>query len=126
MSKFLPILAHAYRTTINSVTGFTPFFANHARQPSEFVKLNFTSGTTLDDYVHKLQKAMMNCWKSASQRRIEKHNRADEAKLHKNTRHPKQPNSDKSTMLPFHSKIQNSKKSQEKIIIQTKKQSNTC
>ena len=79
------------------ITGFTPFFANHgreARQPSdqwmdEFVKLNFTSGTTLDDYAHKLQKAMMNCWKSASQRRIEKHNRADEAKLLKNTRHPK-------------------------------------
>ena len=46
----------------------------------------------------------MSCWKSASQRRIEKHNRADEAKLHKNIRHPKQPNSDKSTMLPFHSK----------------------
>jgi hypothetical protein len=55
----------------------------------EFVKLNFTSGTTLDDYVHKLQKAMMNCWKSASQRRIEKQNRAEEAKLHKKHKTPK-------------------------------------
>jgi hypothetical protein len=69
----------------------------------EFVKLNFTNGTTLDDYVHKLQKAMMNCWESASNRRFEKHNQADEARLHKNTRHPKQPNKDKTTILSFHS-----------------------
>ena len=107
-AKFLPIMAHAYRTTVNSVTGFTPFFANHgreARQPSdqwmdEFVKLNFTNGTTLDDYVHRLQKAMVNCWDAASQRRIDKHNRADEARLHKNTRHPRKPTNHKPTDHP--------------------------
>ena len=54
----------------------------------------------------------MNCWKSASPRRIEKHNRVDEAKLHKNTRHSKQLNSVKSTMLPFHSKNPKQQKEQ--------------
>jgi len=37
-AKFLPVLAHSYRTTVNCVTGYSPFFALHgreARQPAD-------------------------------------------------------------------------------------------
>jgi hypothetical protein len=92
-AKFLPVLAHSYRTTVNSITGYTPYFANHGReatQPadqwiSEFARNELRGPQTVDDYVTQLQVALLSCWQLASTRRIEQHSRVDVAR---DQRHP--------------------------------------
>jgi hypothetical protein len=87
-AKFLPVLAHAYRTTVNSITGYTPYFANQgreARQPAdqwiaEFARNELKGPQTIDDYVTQLQVALLSCWQFASTRRLEQHARVDVAR----------------------------------------------
>jgi hypothetical protein len=93
-AKFLPVLAHSYRTTVNCVTGYSPFFALHgreARQPAdqwitEFSTNQLRLNTSIDDYVHNLQKAMLSCWECASDHRLKSHLRADRARQNAATR----------------------------------------
>ena len=64
---FLAVVTHAYRTTINAATGFTPFFAvfgREARQPSEDWIEDFVSrrDIKLNEYVSDLARALLDTW----------------------------------------------------------------
>ena len=92
-AKFLPVLALAYRTTVNSITGYTPYFANHGREArqsadqwiAEFARNELKGPQTIDDYVTQLQVALLSRWQLASTRRLEQHARVDVAR---DQRHP--------------------------------------
>ena len=64
---FLPLITHAYNTTINDATGFSPFralFGREARQPTDSW-MKEAIGTTeigFSDYVSKLQTVLIETW----------------------------------------------------------------
>jgi hypothetical protein len=64
---YIPVVAHAYRTTVNTVTGYSPFrmlYGREARLPTEswIEKIANNSNWNLSQYVHELTKALMFCW----------------------------------------------------------------
>ena len=71
--RFLPLITHAYRTTVNAATGFSPFRAlrgYEARQPSEDWIRDFrtTSQVTISEYVDKLSKVLLWTWEKIGTR----------------------------------------------------------
>ena len=77
----LPMLAHSYRTTVNSTTGYSPFFILHgreARQPSELWIQSFIKpGTTLDQWIANLSRCLLSTWNLAATHTLEAHDRQD-------------------------------------------------
>jgi len=64
---YIPVVAHGYRTTVNSVTGYSPFrmlYGREAKLPTEswIEKISSNSDWNLSQYVHELTKALMFCW----------------------------------------------------------------
>jgi hypothetical protein len=66
----LAVVAHYYRTTVNTTTGFTPYFmlyGRECRQPDElwvksFSELAETSDILVTDYVRGLSESMLLVW----------------------------------------------------------------
>jgi hypothetical protein len=88
---FLPVLLFAYRTTVNSSTGFSPFrclYGREARQPSEQWIEDFktTSQDTIDTYVEKLSKALLFTWQEAGTRIVRNQERVDDISVGKRLR----------------------------------------
>ena len=88
---FLPVLLFAYRTTINSSTGFSPFrclYGREARQPSEQWIEDFktTSQDTIDTYVEKLSKALLFTWQEAGTRITRNQEKVDDILIGKRVR----------------------------------------
>ena len=72
---FLPVIVHAYRTTINVATGYTPFrilFGREARQPSEewIEEFATTNKVDINEYVNDLTQAMLYTWRSVGERTL--------------------------------------------------------
>ena len=71
--KYLAVVAHAYRTTINEATGYSPYYLLHGReapQPAEhFIQL-VPPGRTATTYAKGLRKAMMFLWQNVGKRVI--------------------------------------------------------
>ena len=64
---YLPIIAHAYRTTVNTATGFTPFrmlYGREARQPSESWIETFAELKKIDinEYIRRLTESLLFSW----------------------------------------------------------------
>ena len=62
---YLPVVAHAYRTTVNVVTGYSPFYllyGREARQPHDQWIQSFTGVSTLPEYVKNLATALAWSW----------------------------------------------------------------
>ena len=81
-SVFLQLVAHAYRTTVNSATGYSPFralFGREARQPSETWIQDFTKHMTvdIDQYARELAVALHFTWSDIADRVSEKNQRLD-------------------------------------------------
>jgi len=73
--SFLPVIVHAYRTTINVATGYSPFrilFGREARQPSEEWIEDFatTNKVDINEYVNDLTQAMLYTWRSVGERTL--------------------------------------------------------
>ena len=71
--RCLPIIVHAYRTTVNAATGFSPFRAMRgyeARQPTEdwIGAFRTTSQVTVSEWVDKLSRAMLFTWEMSARR----------------------------------------------------------
>ena len=78
----LPILSHCYRTTINPLTGYSPFYLNHAREarmPSEDWMTDFVAqqGAHLDEWIVHLQEVMTEAWVSAARQRMKEQQQRD-------------------------------------------------
>ena len=83
--EHLPVVAYAYRTTINDATGFTPFYLMHGREVSspDEEHLQAISGT-LSEYVEGLRTALVHTWESTAERvvrNVDTFNRAPTRKL---------------------------------------------
>ena len=75
--QFLPLVAHAYRTTVSTATGVTPFRAMHgreARMPSDSWIEDFSKlqGTNLLEYSAKLAAALTEVWDTIAMNRTER------------------------------------------------------
>ena len=69
--RFLSVIVHAYRTTVNSATGFSPFRAMRgyeARQPSEewIEDFRMTSQVKVSEYVEALTEALLWTWRQSA------------------------------------------------------------
>ena len=67
---WLPVIAHAYRTTVSTSTGFSPFrlvFGREAKQPAEAWIEDFAASNEVNiyEYVNKLTEALLYSWKKA-------------------------------------------------------------
>jgi len=65
--QFLPLVAHAYRTTVNAATGVTPFRAVYGREaklPSDSWIEDFSKlqGVDLLEYLDQLARALSLLW----------------------------------------------------------------
>ena len=71
--KYLAVVAHAYRTTINEATGYSPYYLLHGReapQPAEhFIQL-VPPGRTATTYAKGLRRAMIFLWQHVGKRVI--------------------------------------------------------
>jgi transposase InsO family protein len=81
-NTFLPVIVHAYRTTVNSATGFSPFkalFGREARQPTEEWIEEFATSNKVDinEYVTGLTQALLYSWKSIGERILLHQQRVD-------------------------------------------------
>ena len=70
---FLPVIVHAYNTTINTSTGYTPFravFGYEAKTPSESCVEEFAAkyNVNIDDYATKLTNCLTNIWSDIGKR----------------------------------------------------------
>ena len=82
-SVYLQLVAHAYRTTINSATGYSPFralFGREARQPSETWIQDFALHMTVDvdEYARHLALALHYTWNEIASRVSEKNAKLDQ------------------------------------------------
>jgi transposase InsO family protein len=76
--RFLQVVAHAYRTTVNAATGYSPFralYGREARQPTEewiedFARQN--NLVSMDEYVQRLTVALHYSWTNMADRVREK------------------------------------------------------
>jgi RNase H-like domain found in reverse transcriptase/Integrase zinc binding domain/Reverse transcriptase (RNA-dependent DNA polymerase) len=80
--SFLPVIVHAYRTTINVATGYSPFrilFGREARQPSEEWIEDFatTNKVDINEYVNDLTQAMLYTWRSVGERTLKNQQQID-------------------------------------------------
>jgi hypothetical protein len=71
---YLPIINHAYMTTVNTQTGYTPFFmlyGREARQPDEEWIDKFMADTIKpDSYVRRLAQVLRFCWDHAANSKV--------------------------------------------------------
>ena len=66
--RYIPIIVHAYRTTVNVATGFSPFaamYGREAKQPAEQWIEDFrtTSQVTISEYVNRLSEVLLSTWR---------------------------------------------------------------
>jgi hypothetical protein len=85
--KWLPIVVHAYRTTVSPITGFSPFrllYGREARQPSDswITKFALKQDFDINTYISRLTEVMISSWDKAAQRIDHIHTQRD--KLHNN------------------------------------------
>jgi hypothetical protein len=71
----LPVIVHTYNTTINAVTGYSPFFIVHgrkARRPTDQWMEDYVDqlyNRTLAEYILELKQIMLKSWKTAADRK---------------------------------------------------------
>ena len=80
--RYLPIIAHAYRTTVNSATGYSPFralYGREARTPSDSWIQDFstTHDIPIDKYVEELQFILTVVWDDIAKTNLTKETLAD-------------------------------------------------
>ena len=85
--KWLPIMVHAYRTTVSPITGFSPFrllYGREARQPSDswITKFALKQNFDINKYVARLTEIMISTWDKSSTRIDHIHTQRD--KTHNN------------------------------------------
>jgi hypothetical protein len=85
--KWLPIVIHAYRTTVSPITGFSPFrllYGREARQPSDswITKFALKHDFDINTYVSRLTEVMQYTWDKAAQRIDHIHTQRDQ--IHNN------------------------------------------
>jgi hypothetical protein len=70
--KYLPVVAHTYRVTVNTATGFSPFrllYGREAKLPTDswVMYLHKEGDQTLSDYVRDLTTALIFSWGQSAQ-----------------------------------------------------------
>jgi hypothetical protein len=83
----LPIVLHCYRTTVNPITGYSPYFLQHgreARQPSEdwmsYYADSNRSTANIHEWVSSLQETFASAWQAAAENRVDDQERRDNQK----------------------------------------------
>lgn len=81
--RFLPLIAHAYNTTVNEATGYSPFralYGREAAQPTDSWMEAAMKETPKDmtEYVSRLQSVLMETWASGTEVIDRGHRRQEE------------------------------------------------
>ena len=84
--NYLQVVAHGYRTTVNTATGYSPFRAMHgreARQPSEQWIQNFSRlhDVDIDHYVSDLAHTLQETWRIITEITTKKYDHLDRQEL---------------------------------------------
>jgi len=70
--EYLSVVAFAYRCTINSATGYTPFYMLYGREPTAPTLDQLQSmDISISDYTKNLRSALVDTWESLSTRLVE-------------------------------------------------------